>query len=100
VDDVSELCSRMAIIDRGRVVLTGEPSQVIAELRGRVWRSSVPRETLADVNRRHQVISTRLVAGIPVVHVYSEGAPGNGFVPVEPNLEDAYFHRVGARAEA
>ena len=47
-----------------------------------------------------QVISTRLVAGIPVVHVYSEGAPGNGFAPVEPSLEDAYFHRVGARAEA
>ena len=100
VDDVSELCSRMAIIDRGRVVLTGDPAQVIGELRGRVWRSAVARDALAETIRVHDVISTRLVAGAPVVHVYSESPPGNGFTPVEPSLEDAYFHRVGARAEA
>jgi ABC-2 type transport system ATP-binding protein len=100
VDDVSELCSRMAIIDRGRVVLTGDPAEVVGELRGRVWRSAVPRDALGDVGRQYRVISTRLVAGTPVVHVYSESAPGNGFAPVEPSLEDAYFHRVGARAEA
>jgi ABC-type multidrug transport system ATPase subunit len=98
VDDVRELCHRMAIINQGEVVLAGDPASVIDELRGRVWRCAVPRAELAAFATAHDVISTRLVAGTPMVHVYSEASPGPGFTAVEAGLEDVYFHRLGAQA--
>ena len=91
VEDVAELCSGMAIIDRGRIRLAAEPLAAIAAIRGRVWRRSVARSELAAVEQAHAVISTTLVAGRPVVHVWSETAPGDGFEPVEPDLKDVYF---------
>jgi ABC-2 type transport system ATP-binding protein len=100
VEDVRELCQRMAIIDRGRVVLAGDPAHVVDQMRGRVWRRSVPRAALAAVAAMYNVISTRLVAGTPVVHVYSETHPGPEFVPVEAGLEDVYFHQLGSQAAA
>jgi ABC-2 type transport system ATP-binding protein len=98
VDDVRELCHRMAIINQGAVVLTGDPAAVIEELRGRVWRRAVPRADLAALSSQYEVISTRLVAGTPMVHVFSETDPGNGFTAIEAGLEDVYFHRLGAQA--
>jgi ABC-2 type transport system ATP-binding protein len=98
VDDVRELCHRMAIINQGAVVLTGDPAAVIEELRGRVWRRAVPRADLAALSSQYDVISTRLVAGTPMVHVFSDTDPGNGFTPIEAGLEDVYFHRLGAQA--
>ncbi len=91
VEDVVELCSRMAIIDRGEILLEAEPLRAVEELRGRIWRRVVPREELAAIERDHPVISTRLLAGRTVVHVYGEAAPGADFAPVEPGLEDVYF---------
>src|SRR5687768_14463252 len=91
VEDVAELCSGMAIIDRGRIRLAAEPAAAIAAIRGRVWRRTVSRSELAAVEREHAVISTTLVAGRPLVHVWSETAPGDGFEPVEPDLKDVYF---------
>jgi ABC-2 type transport system ATP-binding protein len=98
VDDVRELCHRMAIINQGAVVLTGDPAAVIEELRGRVWRRAVARADLAAISSQYEVISTRLVAGTPMVHVFSDTDPGNGFTPIEAGLEDVYFHRLGAEA--
>jgi ABC-type multidrug transport system ATPase subunit len=98
VEDVRELCSTMAIIHQGRVVLTGDPSSVLEEARGKVWRKRVGRNELAGYERSLSVISVRLQAGQPVIHVWSDGAPGNGFESVNPALEDVYFHRVGAAA--
>ncbi|MBX6362865.1 MAG: ABC transporter ATP-binding protein [Gemmatimonadetes bacterium] len=98
VEDVRELCSRMAIIDGGRVVLEGDPRQVLDEIRGRIWERAVPKSQLDEYRARYRVISTRLVAGVPVIRVHGELPPGDGFVPVEPGLEDVYFHRVGAAA--
>jgi ABC-type multidrug transport system ATPase subunit len=98
VDDVRELCHRMAIINQGAVVLTGDPAAVIEELRGHVWRRAVPRGDLAAFSANHDVISTRLVAGTPMVHVFSETDPGDGFIAIEAGLEDVYFHRLGAQA--
>ena len=90
VEDVTDLCSRMAIIADGRVRLTGSPGEVIDALRGRTWRAIVPRERLDAVRAEHDVISTHLHAGRTVVHVEADVPPA-GFEPVEPTLEDVYF---------
>jgi ABC-type multidrug transport system ATPase subunit len=100
VEDVRELCPRMAIINRGEVVLTTDPAQAIDAMRGRVWRTTVPRAQLAAFGAEHDIISTRLVGGVPTVHVYSESSPGAVFAPVDPGLEDVYFHQLGASAVA
>jgi ABC-type multidrug transport system ATPase subunit len=91
VEDVSELCSRMAIINRGEILLEAEPLRAVDELRGRIWGRVVPRTELQEVEREHAVISTKLLAGRTVVHVYGEASPGADFEPVEPDLEDVYF---------
>jgi ABC-2 type transport system ATP-binding protein len=104
VEDVEELCSNLAIIDRGEILLAGAPAAVIAELRGRIWRRTVMREELPALECEHSVISTKLLAGQTIASVYAEESPGAGFEPVEPDLKDVYFavmagHR-GARAAA
>jgi len=104
VEDVAELCSRMAIIDRGQIQLEAEPLAAIAALRGRVWRRFVAKAELPEVERSHRVICTRLQSGRTLVHVYAESLPGADFEPAEPDLEDVYFSVMaghqGARAVA
>ncbi len=91
VEDVSELCTRMAIINRGRILLEAEPTQAMAGIAGRIWRRVVPRDELPAVQRDHGVISTTLLGGRTVVHVYDEASPGAGFEATEPDLTDVYF---------
>ena len=91
VEDVEELCSRMAIIDRGEILLEAEPARAIDGLRGRIWRRTVSREELAGVQRELPVISTKLLAGRTLVHVHAETSPGADFEAVEPDLKDVYF---------
>ncbi|OGU08729.1 MAG: multidrug ABC transporter ATP-binding protein, partial [Gemmatimonadetes bacterium RBG_16_66_8] len=95
VEDVEELCTRMAIIDQGEILLAAEPPRAIAELRGRIWRRTVTREELPLVERTMPVISTKLLAGHTIVHVYAESSPGAEFEPVEPDLKDVYFSVMG-----
>ncbi|MDQ3349291.1 MAG: ABC transporter ATP-binding protein [Acidobacteriota bacterium] len=103
VEDVSELCTRMAIIDQGEILLEAEPLGAIEEMRGRIWRSVIEKSALAELEREHAVISTKLLAGRTVVHVCSDTAPGPGFEPAEPDLEDVYFTamagHIGRRRE-
>jgi ABC-2 type transport system ATP-binding protein len=91
VDDVSELCSNMAIIDRGEIRLKGEPLTAISVLQGKVWRRLVARADLPAFQERYAVISTKLLGGRTVVRVLSDSAPDSDFEPVEANLEDVYF---------
>ena len=91
VEDVSELCTRMAIIDRGEILLETEPLRAVGELKGWIWRRVIDRGALAEVEREHAVISTKLLAGRTVVHVHAGTSPGAGFEPVEPDLKDVYF---------
>ena len=100
VEDVRELCRRMAIINQGQVILQGDPSQVLDDVRGHIWRKRISKSELAALQTTMDVISVRLVAGDPVIHVYSDATPGDGFVAVEANLEDVYLHRVGTAALA
>jgi ABC-2 type transport system ATP-binding protein len=95
VDDVSELCTRMAIIDRGRILLNAEPAAAIAQLTGHIWRRLIDREQLAEYERAYKIISTKLFAGRTVVRARAEECPGDGFEPTEPTLEDVYFSALG-----
>ena len=100
VEDVSELCTKMAIINRGEILLETEPIQAVTSLRGRIWRRVIAKAELADVEREHAVISTKLLGGRTIVHVHSETMPGPGFEPAEPDLEDVYFSTMAAHAMA
>jgi len=97
VDDVSELCTRMAVIDKGEILLEAEPTCAVEGLHGRIWRRVISRDALQQLEREHTVISTKLYAGRTVAHVYSDDAPGPDFEPVEPDLEDVYFSTIAGR---
>ena len=103
VDDVSELCTNMAIIDRGEILLEAGPLRAVEELRGRIWRRVIAREELPRLEREHAVISTKLLAGRTVVRVYRDAQPGPEFESAEPDLEDVYFStlsgQIGRRAQ-
>ncbi len=90
VEDVLELCTRMAIISQGEILAEGEPQQAVEALQGQVWRKTVERADLQAALDTHRVISTRLVAGKTVLRVHAAAAP-EGFTPVEADLEDVYF---------
>ena len=100
VEDVSDLCPRMAIIAGGRIVREGGPIDLIAELRGRIWTKAIARDELAACQAAHEVISTRLFAGKTVVHVLADADPGEGFEPVAGGLEDVYFSTLSADRRA
>jgi ABC-2 type transport system ATP-binding protein len=90
VDDVADLCPRMAVLASGRVQLEGAPLELIAKTKGSVWRKTIDREELEAYQADYQVISSRLFAGRTVIHVMSETKPA-GFDAVEGGLEDVYF---------
>ena len=91
VDDVTDLCSRMAILAGGRIVRSGTPAALIAELRGRIWRRAIERDELVAYQKDFEVIATRLREGRTVIHVLADGAPAPGFEPVAGGLEEVYF---------
>jgi ABC-type multidrug transport system ATPase subunit len=104
VEDVEELCSRLAVIDRGEILLEAEPSRAIDELRGRIWRRNVSRDELPALEQQLPVISTKLMAGRTIAHVYADAPPGAAFEAVEPDMKDVYFsvmaRHYGRRAPA
>jgi ABC-2 type transport system ATP-binding protein len=100
VDDVLELCSRVAIIDKGAILLEAEPLQAVAAMQGRIWRRVVEKAELPELERAQSVISTKLVAGRTVARVHSRTSPGRGFEQVEPDLEDVYFSAMAGYCAA
>jgi ABC-type multidrug transport system ATPase subunit len=94
VEDVRDLCSRMAIIHLGRVLFEGRPDDAVAALRDRVWHRSIAKSELPEYQQRYQVISSRLVGGRPFLHVLSARAPDAGFTPSAPDLEDVFFTKI------
>ena len=91
VDDVAELCSNMAIINQGRILLETEPLAAIEALRGQIWRKLIDKDELDAFREKHDIISTRLVLGRTAIRVRSDAQPADGFEAVEPDLEDVYF---------
>jgi ABC-2 type transport system ATP-binding protein len=94
VSDVSDLCRAMAIIHEGRVRAAGNPSQLVRELEGKIWRKSIAHAEIESYREHYQLISMRLFAGQTLVHVLSEQPPEPGFEPVIPDLEDLYFATI------
>jgi ABC-type multidrug transport system ATPase subunit len=95
VQDVLELCTNMAIIDKGRLLYAGSPDAAVAEFAGRVWERSIGKHELQAYEEKYRVISHKLVAGQPLIHVLSAQAPEDGFHPAEANLEDVFFAKIG-----
>jgi ABC-2 type transport system ATP-binding protein len=100
VEDVADLCPRMAIIAGGRIVGEGAPSDLIGKLQGRVWRKTIPREDLEADRARFHIISTRLLAGRTVINVLADAQPDPGFEAVPGGLEDVYFATLSASRPA
>lgn len=90
VEDVADLCPRMAVLAQGRVQLEGAPRELIGSIEGRVWQRTIPHQHLAEMQERHEVISHRFFAGEIVVHVLADQQP-EGFAAVAGGLEDVYF---------
>ncbi|MBF9141023.1 ABC transporter ATP-binding protein [Hymenobacter properus] len=91
VADVAELCTNMAIINKGRILLEASPLGAVAALNGRIWRQLTDKHALPALEQEHRVISAKMLSGRTLVHVHSEERPGPGFEPVQPDLEDVYF---------
>lgn len=105
VEDVADLCPRMAVLADGAIMVDGSPKELIVKARGTIWARTIERSELPACREKHDVISTRLFAGQTIVHVISEADPGNGFEPVHCSLEDVYFStllqgRMNGRAAA
>jgi ABC-type multidrug transport system ATPase subunit len=99
VDDVADLCPRMAVLANGRVQLEGKPGDLISATRGKIWQKVIDRDDLEDYQGRYEVISSRLFAGNSVIHVLADEQP-QGFEPVEGGLEDVYFSTLSTLRRA
>ena len=98
VDDVKELCTKMAIINHGQILMTGNPLEAIDKLRGKVWKKRIEKEEVPQNKLKYNVISDKMIAGKPEIHILSESDPGEGFTTETPTLEDVYFsHIIGSQ---
>ena len=100
VEDVADLCPRMAVLAGGRIQLEGAPLELIRNTRGRIWMKAIGRAELDRYRESYQLISTRLFGGRTVVHVLADKDPGNAFTAVEGDLEDVYFSTLAISRRA
>ncbi len=98
VQDVKELCTSMAIIDRGKLLASGSPADAEGALAGKVWSRTMSKQELQQRDWSYPILSTKLVAGLPMVRVYSEVEPVGNWRSVEPDLEDVFFAKLNGGA--
>ncbi|OQP68691.1 multidrug ABC transporter ATP-binding protein [Niastella populi] len=94
VEDVKELCTDMAIICNGKVLLTGNPLRAIEDVQGHVFSKVIQKNEFGVYNERYTIIANRLFQGNTVIHIFSKTTPGEGFKPVEADLSDVYFSKI------
>jgi ABC-type multidrug transport system ATPase subunit len=94
VEDVTDLCTKMAIIHKGQVLYQGHPQDAIAQLNGRIWQCSIAKSELAEYERCYQVVSAKLVGGRRRLHIYSASPLLESFAPSVPDLEDFFFVKL------
>ncbi len=99
VEDVKELCTDMAVINKGELLLQGNPLDAIESIQGRVWKKIIDKTTLSEYKTNFNVVSEKLIAGKPIIHILSDTNPGDGFESVTPDLEDVYFAQIFGSAE-
>ncbi len=100
VEDVADLCPSMAILAAGKIQLKGAPGELIAGLKGRIWKKTIEREELDAYKAKYILISQRLFAGKTVIHIAADGDPGDGFENVVGSLEDLYFMTINGKKAA
>jgi len=93
VQDVRELCTQMAVVDKGSVLFAGNTDDALLEVKGKVWEKTVAKQELAKYQEEYKVISNKLVGGQPLIHVFSN-SPIEGFNKAEENLEDVFFAKL------
>ncbi|MEX0724044.1 MAG: ABC transporter ATP-binding protein [Gracilimonas sp.] len=94
VEDVSELCTRMAVINKGKILLETEPLKAIENMKGNVWQKVIRKSEVSRLAQEHVILSTKLSGGRTVIHIYCEEFPENDFERVSPDLEDVYFNAI------
>lgn len=94
VDDVKELCTDMAIINHGEILMKGHPLKALEKLEGKVWQKRIEKEDLKAHQTRYNVISDKMISGKPEIHILHENDPGDGFEAAVPDLEDVYFSHI------
>jgi len=94
VQDVRELCTQMAIMDKGKVLFSGDTDDALLQIKGKVWERKVDKADLAQFQNEYKIISSKLVGGKPLIHAYSNTDLGNGFTKAEENLEDVFFAKL------
>lgn len=100
VDDVRQLCPRMAIIASGELLLEGAPNETLAALQGKIWSKVVATgDEVRVIEKQFHVISTHLVGGQHEIRVHSDSDPGDGFHTVESDLEDVYFLNLSQQSK-
>lgn len=100
VEDVKELCTNMAVINQGEVLLTGTPTDALNNIAGKIWRKQIRKDEIDAYKENFNVISEKRIAGKPVIHVMSDSSPEKGFTPVQPDLEDVYFSEIFGKRQA
>ncbi|MCL4158878.1 UNVERIFIED_CONTAM: hypothetical protein GTU68_022607 [Idotea baltica] len=101
VDDVKELCTDMAIINQGQILMTGNPLTAIEAIEGKIWKKRIPKDELDGYKKEFHVISDKLISGQPEIHVFSDTQPDPTFENISPDLEDVYFsHIMGTTKQA
>ena len=98
VQDVRELCNQMAIMDKGKVLFSGNTDDALLQIKGKVWERKVNKSELPQFQNDYKIISNKLVGGKPLIHAFSETELGNGFVKAEENLEDVFFAKLNELA--
>jgi len=98
VDDVQQLCSQLAVIHSGEILLTGRTDEIMKMLQGRLWEKVVLKNELAEYDDKYNIIFTRLFTGSVIIHVLNDHRPDDSFSPAEPDLEDVYFSVIQSRA--
>lgn len=93
VQDVRELCTQMAVVDKGSVLFSGNTDDALLEVKGKVWEKKVTKQELSKYQDEYKVISNKLVGGQPLIHVFSEDSL-EGFTKAEENLEDVFFAKL------
>ena len=91
VEDVRDLCPKMAIISNGKLILEGKPNEAIDSLKDKIWMKAIEKAELKDHQSNYNIISSNLNSGKINIHVFSDERPNSGFELISPDLSDVYF---------